>query len=90
LKNFFIKLPAPSWCPWYFSSSYCPPKGSNFQLHGTSKGVALAATLRSDHLMVIQKLFDQILKKGLQFAPVCDIIIIVNEKGKEKKNYLEN
>jgi hypothetical protein len=35
--------------------------------------------------MVIQKLFDQILKKGLQFAPVCDIIIIVNEKGKEKK-----
>lgn len=49
------------------------------------KGIALAATLRSDHLMVIQKLFDQILKKVLQFAPVCDIIIIVNEKGKEKK-----
>lgn len=41
--------------------------------------------LRPDHLMVIQKLFDQILKKGLQFAPDCDIIIIVNEKGKEKK-----
>jgi hypothetical protein len=55
------------------------------QLHGTGKGIALAATLRSDHLMVIQKLFDQILKKGLQFAPDCDIIIIVNEKGKEKK-----
>ena len=49
------------------------------------KGIALAATLRSDHLMVTQKLFDQILKKVLQFAPVCDIIIIVNEKGKEKK-----